>query len=482
MVKKGIPRIGWMVLSCPTHLHIKDDEGKDYPVIPLAEKSARRLRELGYELVRFEGEEGLFKGDIPDALQIHDYRRDKIVTDSGKAFEAVKIFHNEDVDCIICYLPVWVWAADYMQAFRSVSVPLILWAPLVAEGATICAASVLHGSLDELGIEHKVIYSDIHGDPGDRRALREIESYSKAAMVKNNLRKSRYGRIGGRSMGMNPSRLDFIDWMDKFGIEVEHIDQYAVVVEAGKFKKGEIEDVYNWIMGLVSEVPDFDTAFEREIRLYLAYQKVIKQFGIDFSGLKSTFELSDNYVAGTLAQSLINTEGHISAGTSHDTGALVMFIMQLFGSEPVFMGDIIDLKPAEGLLTMINDGKASFNLAESKKHIHLRKHPTIESAAGGICVQLTVKPGPITFGALYRVKGEYLFYVTSGKVLPSSIEDIKKCRCGWPNWPHAFIKLDADPWQFLQNIRSQYIQFCYGDLIDEFKELCRLYRINCVVG
>ena len=73
-------------------------------------------------------------------------------------------------------------------------------------------------------------------------------------------------------------------------------------------------------------------------------------------------------------------------------------------------------------------------------------------------------------------------HLTQGEVIKSSMEDIRKCKCGWPNWPHAFINMKGDPWKFLQTSRSQYTQFCYGNLIEELKEICRLYDIEYVIS
>ena len=38
--------------------------------------------------------------------------------------------------------------------------------------------------------------------------------------------------------------------------------------------------------------------------------------------------------------------------------------------------------------------------------------------------------------------------------------------CGYPMWPHAFLKLDGSLDRLVQNLRSEYIHMAYGDIKD----------------
>ena len=96
---------------------------------------------------------------------------------------------------------------------------------------------------------------------------------------------------------------------------------------------------------MVSEAPEFDDTFRKSIRVYIGYKKIIEEYDLDFGGLKCIFDLSDNYASACLAQSLINTEGFVSTCTSHDKGALILYMMKLINNSPTFMGDIINVEP-----------------------------------------------------------------------------------------------------------------------------------------
>jgi len=71
-------------------------------------------------------------------------------------------------------------------------------------------------------------------------------------------------------------------------------------------------------------------------------------------------------------------------------------------------------------------------------------------------------------------------HLTEGQAL--TVEDVDKealyKECGYPNWPHALIKIKGDMNNFVKNLRSEYIHMTYGNLKDELTELAYLYGIE----
>ena len=159
------------------------------------------------------------------------------------------------------------------------------------------------------GIKNLVSYGDIN----DIEVINKIVSYSKAAMVRNILRRSRFGSIGGQGMGILTGIVDANQWLKDFGILTGFTDQYTVVVEAEKFQLAEIKKYYEELKGEYKSVPEFDKVFEKSIRTYFALEKIIKEERYDFTGVKCTFDLSDNYCSACLAQSRLANKGFISA-------------------------------------------------------------------------------------------------------------------------------------------------------------------------
>lgn len=117
-----------------------------------------------------------------------------------------------------------------MQFLRNFGKPIIVYALIDSKAWSIGGLAATKGALDEIGIKHRIAYGDID----DKSILSRIYSYSKAAMVKNVLRKSRYGSIGGQGMGILTGIVDANQWLKDYGILTGFTDQYTLIVEAEK--------------------------------------------------------------------------------------------------------------------------------------------------------------------------------------------------------------------------------------------------------
>ena len=72
-------------------------------------------------------------------------------------------------------------------------------------------------------------------------------------------------------------------------------------------------------------------------------------------------------------------------------------------------------------------------------------------------------------------------HIASGEAfVPENAEELLK-ECGFPHWPHAFIKLKGDVEAFIQNQRSEYISMCYGDYKEELVDLCHQLEVRPIV-
>ena len=49
---------------------------------------------------------------------------------------------------------------------------------------------------------------------------------------------------------------------------------------------------------------------------------------------------------------------------------------------------------------------------------------------------------------------------------------------GFPDWPHAYVKLDGDINKFIGNMNVEYVHMVYGDIIDSKIETCSLLNIE----
>ncbi len=409
------------------------------------------------------------------ALDLVIYQ-ERVVSDIDEGIAAVERFLAQDCDCLVLYLQTWNWAATIMQAAQRFGRPIVLWASPIPRQWSIGGLSVTHGSFDEVGIEHCMVY----GMPDDHAVRNKIIRYARAARVKNVLRKSHFGSIGGHGMGIHAGLIDPNQWLCEFGILVGYTDLYEVVNEGEKRSHDEVVAYYETLKGEYGQVPPLDLVTERSIRLYLGIEVIIAREGYDFTGVNDMFGLSDNYCSMCLAQSRLGSRGFVTACLNDANGALSAYILSLLSDGPLFTADVNLVDKPRNTVRLIDDGAGSIHLASDPQSVKLSYQPRLECKASGVCTGLVTKPGRITLARLSRVQGRHVMHIATGEAFegePGWLEE-----CGYPMWPHAFLHLDGDLGRFVQNLRSEYIHMAYGDLKADLLETCRLLGLEPIVS
>jgi len=451
------PKIGFLSVTCPTQREAKNETGDSWV-------NTKSIRKIKKELI----------SNNLDLVAV-----DKVIAHFYELDEVEKRFNDENVDVVFIYISTWNWADQISQFIRNMNKPVIIYAIDDSKAWSIGGLAATRGGLDEIGIKNRVTYGNI----SDKNVMDRIVSYSKASMVRNILRKSRYGSIGGQGMGILTGIADANQWLKDFGILTGFTDQYTLVVEAEKFPISEVKNYYGELKKEYKSVPEFSKIFEKSIRLYLALEKIIKQERYNFTGVKCTFDLSDNYCSACLAQSRLSYRGFVSACLNDSNGALSTYILSLLKKEeePVFTADVNLVNKKDNLIKLIDDGAASPKLTlNPKEDAELLMQPTLEAKASGICTKLFAKPGEVTLIRLARINSKYVLHLTEGEVI--SIDEDKgeaiMAECGYPIWPHALIRIKGNIDRFVDNLRSEYIHMTYGKINSEIKDFCELFDIE----
>lgn len=144
------------------------------------------------------------------------------------------------------------------------------------------------------------------GDVKEREVLEKIVTFACCAKVVNRLNGQKYGLLGGRSLGMYSSTVSMQDWQEKFGIDVEHIDQLEIVRRAEEVDEEQVEKAFAWLTEHVGKIQYNGTSFTPEklktqIRHYEATKKIIEENQLDFIGVKCHYEMSRHYCTECLS-------------------------------------------------------------------------------------------------------------------------------------------------------------------------------------
>jgi L-fucose isomerase len=356
-----------------------------------------------------------------------------------------------------------------------VSCPIAIWGIPEPASFSSVGANVVHGTLDELGITHKLLY----GYPDEAEIQEQVRIFARAAQVKAELLIARLGLIGGRSIGMYPATTDPLQVRRIFGIEIEHVDQLLLVENAREIEDQEIRPYYRQMQLEYRTIDVPEPVMLKSIKLYFALKRLVEENEFAFIGVKCLEEVINLYTSCCLAISLLNNSGVVTACQSDINAAIVMKIFDILTGRPTIFADVNHINRSTRVARLVNCGTMPTALAESPKSVDWGYQYEYMGKARGACPTFCCAPGRVTFGGLSRVKGEYVFQIAGGTAFEQPREALKEVR---EIWPQAFIHLDDDPDWFYQSLRSNHIVVGYGDLQRELVELCTLLDIRPVTA
>jgi L-fucose isomerase len=335
----------------------------------------------------------------------------------------------------------------------------------------LCAA----GTIDKLGLYHPRFIGDI-----ERPAvLSAIVTWARAAGTAHKLVGETYCNFGGRSMGMGTAVRDPNDWLKRFGVDVEQIDQVMILEEAKRVSSEVVDSAYAWLTEQVGWVDPTvpPLKIKNQIRLHEATKKICNERNIDFYGIKCQPELSEgtDYAVPCLNQAFSNAtfdwsgpkEPVVCACEADMGAAMTMRLLQGVSGQPALFMDFRDYSEKHGDFIFCNCGSQSVCYAKSMKDIHLI-HTDKYYPSGGVHVQYVARDGEVTLARLCEDKnGEWL------AVIPGRLKyyDRERCEETTTLWPHAYLETSAKPEDVLSVYGSNHGHAVYGNYVPELQHL-----------
>jgi L-fucose isomerase len=396
---------------------------------------------------------------------------DKLVLTMEDSVRISEDMIHDHIQCIIYNIGSWVYAPMVVSAVQATGLPSIVYGYRSPAAFSLVGAAITHGSLDELNLLHRFVY----GEPDSPDVLKAITSYCRAAMTFDNLSRSKAVVIGGKTMGMVTSAVDFSQIKEIFGTEIEHVDMLRLYLEAQKVAAKKVKEKMAWAKKTYGSVNVSDEVLEKSVRLYFAMKNMMKADGYAFGGFKCQPEFIDNYVSGCLPISWLINEGIMMSCEADMNAAFTMRILHLVSGQPVLFADVNDLNMNTGMLRLVNCGTIATDMATSPKDVEWNPQYDYMGESGGACPTFCCKEGPVTLARLARVDGEYVMQIANGQAVVQDKETFKEAR---DRWPHAFINIEGDPDLFIQHLRSNHLHMVYGDVVDALYDLCEILGIE----
>jgi L-fucose/D-arabinose isomerase len=397
-------------------------------------------------------------------------------------------------DLVIVSIPVWAFPHFTMLAAREVPGPLLLFSTIDPKYPGMVGMLAAAGGLDQIGRRHARAW----GDAADAEVADRLDAHARAAAAARALEGATFGRIGGRPMGMYTAVSNTDQWLARFGVDVEEIDQWELVRRSEEVNGARARAAREWLERHAAGV-HYDgkqltpELLERQIRSYYVMRELIQERKLDFSGIKGQPELTDNFATMDVTEAFLNDpydwegakESHVCATEADMDGALTMQLLKGLTGAPVLFADVRHYHAELGIWDLCNSGQhatwyaaRSDDPLENLRGVHLYPEG-FYFPAGGASVHHLAAEGEATFARLTRLDGRYRMHVLRGGFERFDDETNERLmRASTYEWPHAFARLDAGPDEVLSRYGSNHIHAVPGDVVDELRAVCDLLDID----
>jgi L-fucose isomerase len=345
-----------------------------------------------------------------------------IVHSAAKARSMAAEMRGAAIEAAVFNIPVFAFPNFSLIAARLLDMPVLLSSAKDATLPGLGGIMAAHGGMAQIGLKSAKIW----GNPLEEPKLQEtLSAFCRASGVIERLKGSVFGLIGGRSIGMNTGAVSPQEWMRRFGVDVEHIDQLQIVDRARHADPDEVERAYSWMNEKMGQVATSGKAapenVKEQIRHYLAIREIVGEYGLDFVGLKCHYDLSEYHVTGCVSAMVVNDpydwngpkEPIVLSCEADADGALTMQILKLLSGYPTLLFDLRSYDFKNQVYVCCNCGaQPSWYAARSPNPddnlalVHLA--PVIPKyGGGGAHFPYVCAAGEITLARLSRVKGDY---------------------------------------------------------------------------
>lgn len=390
----------------------------------------------------------------------------------------------QGIHVLVIFVPDWTYASHSVVAGMDVGVPVLVWADDTPGHSGIVGASIVRGSLDEVGVMTKLV----HGAPSNEGVLQAIRQWCRGVGAATSLRGNRIGIGGSRSMGMYTAQVDPSMVMRQFGVDLDGWEQLDVIQRGNSFSQGEVEEVYKWICETFGGLEAKKEVVEAQIRMYLALLTLIKEKRYDAVCVKCLPDLPGCHTTFCFAMAILNDlsdhrgkKQSLVCGCEADVnGTLTMQLLKNLSGGPTMFADVIRLYYDRNEVGLMNCGSSATDFASTKRDVHWVREGLLEFEwkMGGMCPQYITREGQVTLARLGRINGQFVMLITGGRTVSYPREKLADMN---PNHPQSYVRLDCSLDQFLLHLRCNHIHFAFGDFKEELQTACEVLGVKPIL-
>jgi L-fucose isomerase len=420
----------------------------------------------------------------------------EVIGDTDQAKSEAQKMKADGVEATVFNIAVWIFPSFPVVAANYAPGPYLLFSDVNPRYPGMVGMLATAGAFDLLGIR----YGRVWGDIEDPAVLRKTMAFLRAATSVNRLKGETFGLFGGRPMGMYTAVADQDQWQRSFGIDVEHTDQWEIVRKSRDVPEEKVDMALKWLESHVKKVRYDGTQLTPEklklqIRSYYAVRQIIDEKHLDFIGIKSQPELTDDFVTMDITETFLNDpydwdgphEPFVAATEADMDGALTMQVLHHVTGEPVLFADVRHYDAEGAFFDLCNSGSHATYFAGHSydPEVNLKRVELYPQGfyfpAGGASVRSIAAPGEVTIARFCRKDGKYWLAIIPATFLDLGGEAEKKAETTQAEWPHAFARLKVPADEFLEKYGSNHCHAVYGDWTDELVWVAKIMGIDYTV-
>ena len=415
---------------------------------------------------------------------------DRLINSVRTAQEESLRMVSKNVDGTIFSYGVFSFPNFSAVAAKNGKGPFLLAANLNPDWPGMVAMLASGGALNHLGIDH----FRVSGDIKDAAVLKKYLTFCRCAITASGLNGQTFGLIGGRSLGMYSTTVSMQDWQEKFGVDIEHIDQSEILRLADKVPGDKVEKAFSWLTEKVKSI-EYDNRqltpekLKTQIRHYEATKVLAETRNLDFVGVKCHYEMSRHHCTQCISAAFMNDpydwdgpkEPTVFACEADADAALTMQILKFLTNDPVLFMDVRHWDADCQVMVFCNCGSESTyysgrsnNPDENLKGVTL--YPALDIySGGGAHVNCMTKAGTATIARLFRTRGKYRMVIIPAEFVELPEEKMAETT---KEWPHVFAKLGVDHEHFLERFDANHCHAVYGNWVEELKMISKMLNID----
>lgn len=456
-------KIGVLVMAL-----LEDDYNKTGHMRPAATAAAQDIADL---LSRF--------GDVVHA---------GLVEEEHQAAAAARLFNAEDVDIIVAMELAYTKGIVPARCLIDTTAPVLVWNAqkiarlgeddgfdVVMLNSGMAGMPELTAVLTRTGRDFTMITSQLEDPDG----LRRVEATIRAAAVRRRLRTARIALVGHPFEGMTDLMFDGLSLRQDIGPVVWPLEPEKVAVRFGEIPQADVDATVTAERAKYT-VEMEPALFERSVRLALAVESVVKEYGFDAFTAFDQVWLTDprvgiipSYGTGRLCEIGIpaSPEGDVNC-------AVAQLIMQeLAGQSTTVENYVIDFENNAVMFSHDGHGNPALATTGEAKVKHSIYYQGVHGFGAGF--EFAYQPGPVTNLALVTVgENQWRFVISEGEFLPFPPRSISA-----PQTLFRHTDLPIDEWcdEWCQAGAPHHMAAAQGHWADQLVAIARMLGIEAAV-